>query len=264
MTPTPSNGPGSLSPLIVTAGSGWVVVDKPCGAVMHGEPGEDLVAMVQKTLSADVHLKNQVQEDLLFGLHPVHRLDRDTSGLVLLACRRDVFRWFSKQFEQGQVDKLYLAMVHGQVTPDSDFTLWDHALSHRPGGRDTPAGAEPRVAARTKVQVLAKSPHYTMLRCRLETGRKHQIRRHAALAGHPVVGDRRYASIRAIKYLEKIGFKRLALHSASLGIVLPGQKNTTILSSAHLPDVIVNLFSDDGGSADWMKAFSFQAVQSKQ
>lgn len=260
MTIPPSNDLAFVPLLVVAVGPGWVVVDKPCGPAMHGEPGKDLVAMVQKALTADTQLMDQVKQDPSFGLHPVHRLDRDTSGLVLFACQRDVFRWFSKQFEQGHVDKSYLAMVHGQIESGTDLIVWDHALSHRPGGRDNPAGTEPRVAARTRIQVLAKSQHYTMLLCSLETGRKHQIRRHAALAGHPVVGDRRYASTRAIKFLDKLGFDRLALHAASLGIALPGQNKKTILSSTPLPDVILKLFADDNGSLDWVKVLGSASI----
>jgi tRNA pseudouridine65 synthase len=248
------------NPEILATGVGWIAVNKPCGPAMHGEPGDDLLTLVGAMLAKDKVLQGNVRCDKTVGLHPVHRLDRDTSGLVLLAGRVDVLRWLTTQFEQCQVVKRYLTMVHGPMEPQADALVWNSPLSHRPGGRDNPAGNNPKVAARTRIQVLATSRHYSMLICELETGRKHQIRRHAALGGHPVVGDRRYSTARALHFLEQVGFHRLALHSAHLRITLPGQDEPTWLPMAPLPKSILDLFASDGGSLEWVQQMNTMAA----
>jgi 23S rRNA-/tRNA-specific pseudouridylate synthase len=92
------------------------------------------------------------------------------------------------------------------------------------------------------------SDHFTKVECRPLTGRKHQIRRHACLAGRPVVGDRRYGAPRACQAVRRAyGFERLALHALSLDVVLPGAKEPTRLATRGVPPTMVALFSEDTG-----------------
>jgi 23S rRNA-/tRNA-specific pseudouridylate synthase len=90
-------------------------------------------------------------------------------------------------------------------------------------------------------------PHYSLAACRPLTGRKHQIRRHAALAGHPVVGDRRYGTTRALRFVRNRGFTRLALHAHGLRFVPPGGDAPVLVQTADLPRELRALLDSDQG-----------------
>ena len=233
---------------ILASGKGWVAVDKPAGISVHNDPGRDLFALVSSHLLADtdlVKLTGLADEN---RLNAAHRLDRETSGVILLAGTRSVLNHFAAQFESRAVDKYYTAIVHGHLplseSPDR-WAPWEWPLAKSAGGRKNPQGKGSRKACATLVRVLEHSSHYTLVECRLLTGRKHQIRRHAKLAGHPVIGDRRYGSKRALQFLsEHCNFNRLGLHSSRLVIKSPGGKLVTVCSPA-LPDNMRLLFDND-------------------
>ena len=124
------------SPVAVLGhGSGWLVAEKPAGMSVHNDPNHDLCAVLSACLQADKRLAGTLSCDPAYGLHAVHRLDRETSGVILLACRRDVFLHFSRQFSEGQVLKRYLALVHGPVPQTQARGLWQWPLSPRAAGR---------------------------------------------------------------------------------------------------------------------------------
>jgi 23S rRNA-/tRNA-specific pseudouridylate synthase len=183
------------------------------------------------------------------GIHPVHRLDRETSGVVMLAADREIFRFFSKQFDARMVQKIYVALVHGRLEIPRTKDLWgtwEWPLAKTAAGRHHPQGSGPRQSSRTRFRILDYSAHYTLVEMELLTGRTHQIRRHAKLAGHPIVGDARYGSDRALKFLiEQRGFNRLALHARSLTLRLLGEKNQTTIETAAIPDQMAALFGED-------------------
>lgn len=214
------------SPATWVAGdTGWMVVEKPSGLSVHNAPGSDLCSLMAAYLQDDARRSMASGFDPQFGLHPVHRLDKDTSGLILLACRPGVFNYFSERFARDQVIKHYLALVHGcvQQPPLTQWADWRYPLARTAAGRRNPQGTGRRLECMTQYRVLQNSPHYSLIECRLRTGRTHQIRRHAALAGHPILGDQRYGSPRACRFLEKnFNFTRLALHAAVLEIRPPG------------------------------------------
>jgi 23S rRNA-/tRNA-specific pseudouridylate synthase len=187
-----------------------------------------------------------------FGIHPVHRLDRETSGVILLAVRREMFRFFSNQFESRQVKKRYVAILHGMLeNPDGkdSWGMWRWALAQGAGGRQNPEGSGPRQESLTRYQVLGHSAHYTMVQIELLSGRTHQIRRHAKLSGHPVVGDARYGSTRAIDYLKgNHAFDRLALHARALTFQLSGVKEPKTVETPEIPRQMQDLFENDSAA----------------
>ncbi len=243
---TVSQSTGHKQPFKVIAhGPGWMAVEKPSGITVHNDPGQDLCSQLAHYLQAD----DMIGLDHAFGLHAVNRLDRETSGLVLLAGRRDVLKFLSEQFEQGLVKKEYLAVVHGTVpiTPGEAWGEWHWKLTKKAAGRTHIQGKGKRVACTTRFKTLKQSRHYTLLKCILVTGRKHQIRRHAALAGHPVLGDLRYGSKRACRYLaENHHFTRLALHAASLSIKTSETSKLRHFRSPKFAPDIQRLIDDDG------------------
>ena len=239
----------SITVPVLATGKGWLAVDKPAGLSVHNDPGKDLCSQLARLLNTESGLRKETGLGPDSRLNPVHRLDRDTSGVLLMAGDRDVHRQFAAQFEARQVDKRYLAILYGrleQATPANRPVTWKWTLTKTPGGRKNPRGKGPRVHCTTRVRVLGHSDHYTLVECRLLTGRKHQIRRHARQAGHFVVGDRRYGSKRALEFLKnKRNFKRLGLHASRIEIKLPNGSPRTI-RSAVMPADMQQLLDEDG------------------
>lgn len=191
---------------IVDQAEGWICVEKPSGISVHNEPGRDLISLLSAQLGPE--------EDIL---QPVHRLDKETSGLLLLALDHPTLTRLSDLFAGGKVKKRYRALVHGNFEPDQTRGIWDTPLSKQAGGRTDPKGKGKKQKAVTRYRVLEQSPHYALLDVELLTGRKHQIRRHAKLNRHPVVGDKRYGSPRSIAFLkEQREFAGMGLQSCYL------------------------------------------------
>jgi tRNA pseudouridine65 synthase len=195
-------------------------VDKPHGVVVHrGFSGETTSLLDELRRAGRV-------------LHPVHRLDRATSGVLLFAKSSDAAREIQRAFQEGRVQKRYLALVRGAPPPSFDV---DYAIPRDEGG--------PRVDAQTSFTTLERfeipdSPlrerRYSLVEARPLTGRFHQIRRHLKHLGHPVAGDTTYGRSEHNALLrERVGLTRLFLHAAALTIDLPGERVTI---EAPLPD----------------------------
>jgi 23S rRNA pseudouridine1911/1915/1917 synthase len=153
-------------------------------------------------------------------LRIVHRLDKETSGLVVFARTVDAERGLGRQFKAHTVIRRYLALVPGKVTPRTirSNLVRDRGDGRRGSGRPSEPGKE----AITHLEVAENLPGYTLLSCRLETGRTHQIRIHLAELGHPVCGDKVYGRTRGTAaQADPSGAARLALHAAELGFVHP-------------------------------------------
>jgi 23S rRNA pseudouridine1911/1915/1917 synthase len=161
-----------------------VVVDKPAHLPMHADG-----PFVRNTL---VHV---LRTDLgLPDLQLAHRLDRETSGVCIVAANADVRRSLHDQFVAGTVGKLYHAVVHGRI--ESNFVV-ERPIGHAAASaiairRSAAPDAHGSKPARTRFEVLARGPRRTLLACRPETGRTHQIRVHLEAAGHAIVGDKLY------------------------------------------------------------------------
>ena len=234
------------TPPLLAWGPGWLIANKPSGMSVHNDPEGDLCTLLKRYIQSYPDAAAAVAYDTAYGLHPVHRLDRETSGLILLSCRRDVFDELSLQMRGGTATKEYTALVHGPVEPDDEWRAWDWPLTPRSAGRRNPRGQGRRKPCKTLYRVIRQSPHYSLIACRLLTGRTHQIRRHAVLAGHPMVGDRRYGSLRACKYLETHhNFTRLGLHAAALTIRLPGEETIRRIADDKLPAQMADLIDKD-------------------
>jgi 23S rRNA-/tRNA-specific pseudouridylate synthase len=219
---------------VLEVSHGWIAVYKPTGLSVHNDPQQDICARVLALSEADAAVGRRVGLDKAWGVHAVHRLDRDTSGVLILATQAGVFAALSKQFSAHRVGKRYLAVVHGRVEGTDAGPAcgeWSWPLSAKAGGRNRPAGVGKRRPCTTRFHVEGLSERYTLLSCEPVSGRQHQIRRHAKLAGHPVVGDRRYGSKRALNYLEgAYPDVRLALHAWQLTFVPPGQNSDESLT----------------------------------
>jgi len=237
---------GEVRVPLVACGSRWLVVEKPCGMSIHNDPGGDLCSLVLAAVRAG--RLPAVGHDLP-AIHAAHRIDRDTSGIVMLAGDPGTLAFFGGQFAVKAVHKQYLAVVHGRLeksSADPDGVDWNWPLTAAAAGRNDPMGKGKRIPCTTRCRTLAHSLHYSLVECEPRSGRKHQIRRHAKLAGHPVVGDRRYGSARSLTYLQRHhDFNRLGLHAHALTLCLPGETATTTFQSGGLPAAMRRLLDRD-------------------
>jgi len=229
---------------IVSEGNGWLVVDKPAGMTVHNHPGADVCSLVSSALASEPSL-----QDSVVSVNPVHRLDKETSGILLLATTAEAFRFLARQFESGKVRKQYTAILHGNLADPlkaDPWGVWKWPLAKAAGGRRHPQGSGKRHSAETRYRILDRSRRYALVEIDLRTGRKHQIRRHAKLAGHGVVGDARYGSKRAAAYLRtERAFDRLALHSYGMTIGFPESGKPETITTTKIPEEMRVLFRKD-------------------
>ncbi len=207
-----------------------VVAEKPAGIPTVRHPAEREWSTRRRALVPtldDLVQKEIVAREGRAGQGPpprlriVHRLDKETSGLVMFARTVQAERGLGKQFHAHTVHRRYLAVVPGDFTTrriESDLVR-DRGDGRRGSSRS--GGGQGRQAI-THVEVVERLPGYTLLACRLETGRTHQIRIHLAEAGHPVCGDPVYHRLPdGCELPDASGAPRLALHAAELGFQHP-------------------------------------------
>lgn len=229
---------------ILAFGYGWIAVDKAAGVSIHNDPGKDLCSRMIHLLNHNKELAKKTAFTNESGVSPVHRIDRDTSGVVLLGLQKEITAFYARQFQERSVEKKYVAVVHGCPESERNDPEWNTPLSPKAGGRKNPAGAGRKVPCVTKYRVLERSPHYSLIECELVTGRKHQIRRHAKVNKTPIAGDKKYGSPRSLRYLaENCSFSRLALHSQSLGIKKPDGERLVI--DTPIPPEFIRLIKTD-------------------
>jgi 23S rRNA pseudouridine1911/1915/1917 synthase len=198
-----------------------LVIDKPAGLTVHPAPGHPEHTLVNAVLSHFPQLADSGGERLRPGI--VHRLDKDTSGLVVVAKNREALANLSEQFKSRSVTKIYLTLVKGHIKPESG--LIEANLGRDRGNRKRMAITENGKEARTRYRVIKYfNDGYTLLEITLETGRTHQIRVHLAAIGFPVVGD--------ITYGVKSPFlSRQFLHAHRIGFSLPSTGKSVAFQS---------------------------------
>jgi len=187
-----------------------LVIDKPVGLVVHPGSGNPRGTL----LNALLHRVPQSAELPRAGI--VHRLDKDTSGLLVVAKTLQAHTDLVRQLQARSVKREYLALVYGEV--DHAGTV-DMPLARDPHNRTKRTVHSMGKQAVTHYDVVERFPGVTLLRCRLETGRTHQIRVHMQHIGHPLVGEQVYSASRRSHL--KIPFPRQALHAERLGLIHP-------------------------------------------
>jgi 23S rRNA pseudouridine1911/1915/1917 synthase len=163
----------------------------------------------------------------------VHRLDRETSGLMIFARTKEAERALTDMFRAHNFERIYLAVAHGTV---EEQTIESHLADDRGDGRRGSV-ADPAMGKRavTHVRPIERLGDATLVECRLETGRTHQIRIHLAERGHPLCGDRTYRQPLGGRPIEdRSGAPRLALHAAGLSFTHPVTRRATSFD-ARLP-----------------------------
>ncbi|MFT8871424.1 MAG: RluA family pseudouridine synthase [Sporolactobacillus sp.] len=217
--------PEALPLEVVYEDADVIVVNKPRGLVVHPAPGH-LHGTLVNALLEHCHDLSGINGVLRPGI--VHRIDKDTSGLLMAAKNDKAHRSLAQQLKDKTTERLYVAIVHGAFD-QKEGTI------NAPIGRDTRDRKKMAITAHhskqavTHFRVLESFQRYTYVACRLETGRTHQIRVHMAYIDHPLAGDPKYGPRKTLP----IGGQ--ALHAAELGFIHP-RTGDHLLFKAKLPE----------------------------
>jgi len=206
-----------------------MVVNKPVGLVVHPAPGN----LEHTLVNALVHHTSELSD--VNPLRPgiVHRLDKDTSGLILIAKNNDAHQKLVKQFSKHTIKRRYVAVVKGKVEFDEgsiDLPIGRHHINREKMSVSFMPQAK---EAKTHYRTLKRSINYSLLELTPYTGRTHQLRVHLASLGHSICGDRKYG--------ECDNFKRLMLHAQRIGFVHPKSKKFLEFST-DTPQEFLRLF----------------------
>ncbi len=225
--PTP---PSPLSPEaiplnIIYEDDDLLVIDKPAGLTIYPAPGHPSHTLVNAILSHFPHLAD-ISDSLRPGI--VHRLDKDTSGVMLVAKNRAAQLSLMNQFKTHSVVKAYLVLVKGHLVPEEGII--EAPIGRDPRNRKRMAVVTKGREARTQYNVVKYMGNYTLLEVRPETGRTHQIRVHLLAIGYPVVGDPVYG-------IKSAYLARQFLHACRLGFHLPSTGDYVEFTSELPPDL---------------------------
>ncbi len=214
-----------------------MAIDKPAGVAVHGGSGVSF-GVIEQLRRARPALAN---------LELVHRLDRETSGVLLVAKKRSALKHLQDQFRDRETGKTYLALVLGLWPSNKkviDSPLFKYTVETGVGegerrvkvvDKDDPNG----MRSITLVRVARTVGPYTLLEVTIKTGRTHQIRVHLASQGHPIAGDDKYGDFEHNKLLQKMGLKRMFLHAWQLKFQHP-QSHRPVSLQAPLPPELKN------------------------
>ncbi len=220
----------------------WIIViDKPSGMAVHtgsGITGGTVVDLVRAYLGTKATRNG-------FTASPAHRIDRETSGVLIVAKRRPSMVHFTDVFTKHTAKKQYLVLVKGKLPKPSgliDVPLAEHQQTAESRARRGVNMQE----ARTRYQVLSQTSQVAFVSCTIETGRTHQIRRHFAAIGHPVVGDSKHGDFPFNRDAKaRWGLDRLFLHSTKLEFPHPETKERTLIA-APLPNELAEVLKRAG------------------
>jgi len=241
--PTDDTVPENIPLDVVFEDDGMVVINKPAGMVVHPARGH-----WSGTLTSALAYRFQSLSDVGGPTRPgiVHRLDRDTSGVIVVAKTNAVHLHLGEQFHDRKVSKEYFAITGSPVDRDRD--LIEAALGRHPYQRDKMAvreGHETSKAASTYFEVISRHGRFAQVRLKPKTGRTHQLRVHMAHIGSPIICDRLYAGHREISESELLGnsrkpdepaiLERQALHARRLTLTNP-QTGKEVTFEAPLPE----------------------------
>ncbi|WP_286293604.1 23S rRNA pseudouridine(955/2504/2580) synthase RluC [Vibrio apostichopi] len=215
---TKLNKVSELEQCIIYEDDHMLILNKPSGTAVHGGSGLKFGA---------IEALRALRPDARF-LELVHRIDRDTSGILLIAKKRSALRHLQAQFREKTVQKYYFALVMGEWK-NSCKVVNAPLLKNEVNSivRVNPNGK----ASETRFKVLEKFQDATLVQASPITGRTHQIRVHAQYTGHPIAWDDRYGDRRFDAYTGKVGLNRLFLHAANIKFTHPGSEQKMDISA---------------------------------
>jgi 23S rRNA pseudouridine955/2504/2580 synthase len=228
-----------LEDSILYEDEGLLVINKPSGLAVHGGSGISLGLI--ETL-------RQMRPDARY-LELVHRLDRDTSGCIMIAKKRSYLRHLQaalrekslQEASKGDVQKTYQALVIGQW-PEQKKRIDVPLIKLEVGQDERIVKVHPEgKSSLTEFAVIARYQGFSLVEAKPVTGRTHQIRVHAQYAGHSLVGDEKYGRDAINEQMRELGFKRLFLHASALVFALPGSAELVKVNAPLPPDLAIPL-----------------------
>jgi len=249
--PAPQALPEDLPLELLLVDDDFVIVNKPAGMVVHAGAGHSKGTLVNALLH---RLGNLSAAGGALRPGHVHRLDRETSGAMVVARNDKAHEHLSEQFRSRNVRKIYLALVHGKMPRDSGTITLPISRDPRRRTRMTARAAKGR-HARTDWRVISRLDRCTLIEAALHTGRTHQIRAHFAAIGHPVVGDTLYGAPRGLRAgaRDLPLLERNFLHAARIGFSHPSS-GAWVEVRAPLPRDLRVYFEQAGASLVWRAA----------
>ena len=191
---------------IVFKNENLIVINKPIGMASHGGSGISL-GLIESLRQIDVKFKNA---------QLVHRLDKETSGCIVVALKRSTLRSMHKELREGRVEKHYLALVKGKWPLDlTSIELELIKNSQRSGEREVKVKKGGKKSL-SYFELVKYKKNLSLIKCKIITGRTHQIRVQTTHLGHPIAGDQKYGDKEFNKALKKRGLRRMCLHSQSI------------------------------------------------
>ena len=228
----PSDGSAArIAERIIYEDKRLLVIDKPTGVAVHGGSGisHGVIEMLR-------HARPELKD-----LSLVHRLDKETSGCLVLAKRRSALRELHEKFREGVVEKNYLALVVGDWQFGEQLIDKPLLVQNRKNGERHVVVSKGGKPAQTRVQLSRTFGKYSLLQCAPKTGRTHQIRVHLQSLEHPIAGDERYGDEEENRRAKKFGLKRLFLHAQS--IAFPDSSGNDLHFTAPLADDLERFLS---------------------
>jgi 23S rRNA pseudouridine955/2504/2580 synthase len=204
--PPPAKASAAILDQVLFEDKRLLVIDKPTGIAVHGGSGVS---------HGVIELLRHARPDLK-DLSLAHRLDRETSGCLVLAKRRSALRALHEKFREGVVEKNYIALCVGDWQIGEQLIDAPLLVTNRQGGERHVIVDPEGKPAQTRIQLSRSYYDYSLIQCSPLTGRTHQIRVHAQTAGFPLAGDERYGDPDANRKLKKMGLPRLFLHAQSI------------------------------------------------
>lgn len=224
-----------LEPKIIYEDESFFVVDKPAGWITDASNTTTNQPVIQKWIADNFQFEINNFE---FRNGIVHRLDKETSGLLLIAKTKQAFEELQRQFKERLVHKTYIALVHGQVAQNEGII--NEPVGRLPWRRDRfgvlPDGREAVTAYKKKADYRLENNEYSLLELKPKTGRTHQIRIHLKHIGHPIVSDEFYAGRKTARHDRK-WCQRLFLHAGEIKFLHPLSKKEVVFNSNLAPDL---------------------------
>ena len=235
-TPAPGRIGGSLLDRVIYRDDALLVIDKPPGQAVHGGSGVSLGIIEQ--------LRQELPQARFLEL--AHRLDKETSGVLVLALKRSALVELHRMLREGETRKTYLTLAVGDWRdPVRHVKLALHKYLNEEGERRVVVDEEGQ-RAHTIFRLARKAGEFTLLEAELKTGRTHQIRVHLAALGHPIAGDDKYGDSGLNRALKKRGLRCMFLHAARLEMRHPLTGDALILKS-ELPEDLAGFLAGLGG-----------------
>tara|TARA_Y100001970_G_scaffold180262_1_gene219472 strand:- start:13066 stop:13995 length:930 start_codon:yes stop_codon:yes gene_type:complete len=212
---------------ILEENTDYLILDKPTGIASHGGSGISL-GLIETIRQLNYKYKNA---------HLVHRLDKDTSGCMVVALKKNMLKKLQKELREQSVEKDYIAVVHGLWPKNlTKITLRIEKKNTKSNERFVQISDTGKESTSLFKIISTKNENLTLLSIKIITGRTHQIRVHTSSQNHPVIGDLKYGDNKINKLYKKRGLNRMMLHSKSINF-----KNLGIFCNTEIPDDFYNL-----------------------